>query len=148
MTAVRYLVMPSRRAVLLSVAVLLAGCSTGNSGDQRTVLDTDIDLEAGDYRAVEFELEEKRTVEFGASGFENTEIDILFLSREEFAAFSGGEAFEPLYTSGLAVSGGSAEDTVPAGEYVVVFDNTPRSEATPDGRSASGHVRVEILPAN
>jgi hypothetical protein len=46
------------------------------------------------YRAVEFELETERTVEFG---------------------MSDGEEFEPRYSSGLAVSGGWAEDTVPAG---------------------------------
>lgn len=125
----------------------VAGCSTLQDSDERTVIDADVELAAGDYRAVEFELEEERTVEFGMTGVENAERDVLFLSRSEFEAFAGGEEFEPRYTSGLAVSGGFAEDTATAGEYVVVFDNTDRGTATPDGR-VSGHARVEILPPN
>lgn len=138
--------MPSRRAVIASVAVLLAGCSAFQSSGERTVFDAGVDLAAGDYRTVEFELDTERTVEFGMSDIGNHEVDVLFMSREEFEAFSDGEEFEPRYSSGLAVSGGSAEDTVPAGEYAVVFDNTHRGEATPDGAAVSGQGRVVALP--
>jgi hypothetical protein len=138
--------MPSRRLVMSSIAVLLAGCSAPfQSDDKRTVLDSDIEIAADEYRTVEFELEEKREVEFGISDIENAEIDILFLSRTEFEAFAQRDEFESRYSSGVGVSGGFAEDTVPAGGYVVVFDNTDRSEATPDG-PVSGHARGKISP--
>lgn len=140
--------MPTRRAVISSVAVLLAGCSTLQDSTERTILDTDIELAAGEFRSVEFELQQQRAVEFGMSEIENAEVDILFMSRREFEAYTEGNEFEPRYTSGLAVSGGWAEDTAPAGEYVVVFDNTERGMATPNGDTISGHARVEILPAN
>lgn len=91
--------------------MFLAGCSAPfQSSDKRTILDSDIEIAAGEYRTVEFELEEQREVEFGMSEIENA-------------------------------------DTVPAGEFVVVFDNTDRSEATPDG-AVSGHARVELSPPN
>jgi hypothetical protein len=140
--------MPTRRTVISSVAVLLAGCSILQQSPGRTVLDADIELAAGEYRTVEFELQEQREVEFGISGIENAKVDILFMSPEQFEAYREGSKFEPRYSSGLGVSGGWAEETVPAGEYVVVFDNTERGAATPSGNAVSGHARVEILPAD
>lgn len=140
--------MPSRRAVIASLVVPVAGCLTLQYSEEQTVIDTDIELAAGEYRAVKFELEKERTVEFGMTGVNNAEVDILFMSLSEFEAFAEGDGFKPRYTSGRGVSGGSAEDTaVPAGEYVVVFDNTNRSTATPTGR-VDGHVRVVVLPPN
>jgi len=142
--------MLSRRAVVASLAGLVAGCSTLRGSEGRTLLDAGIVLAPSDYRDVEVELEQERTVEFEFATSEdgNVEIDILFLSRSEFDAFAEGEAFDAWPTSMQAVSGGFAERTVPAGEYVVVFDNSDRGTATPDGRTVRGNARVEVFPPN
>jgi hypothetical protein len=136
--------MPSRRTVMAALAVSLAGCSALRGSEGRTVFDADIDIDAGDYRAVEIELQEERTVVYGVTGIENGKVDILLLPRAEFDAFTRGEEFESWYSDGLGVSGGWAEATTPAGEYVVVFDNSERGTATPDGRTVSGHAEVEV----
>jgi len=138
--------MPSRRAVLAAVVASLAGCSALGGDEERTVLDADIELEPGEYRAAEFSVDQERTVGFGISEVEDAELDVLLLSGEEFDAYAEGSEYEPRYTSGLGVSGGFAEDTVPAGAYAVVFDNTDRGDAVPEGSTVSGHAEVRITP--
>ena len=138
--------MPSRRTVLSLLAVAVAGCSALGGDDERTVFDSDISLAPGEHRAVEFDLEAEREVEFGVSDVEGGELDVLFMPGSELGAYTDGEAFDYRYTSGLAISGGFSEDTVPAGAYAVVFDNTDRGEATPDGRTVSAHARVTTHP--
>lgn len=137
--------MPSRRAVLAAVAASLAGCSALGGDEERTVLDADIELGPGEYRAAEFELQEERTVVTSLSGNENGRIDILLLTRDGFDAFRRGEEFEAWYSDGTGgVTGGLAEATVPAGEYAVVFDNSERGSAEPDGNTVTGHAEVRI----
>ena len=138
--------MPSRRTVLSALSVAIAGCSALQDDDERTVFERDVTLDPGEYRAVEFDLADRREVVFGVSDVEDAELDVLFMQASEFAAFADGEAFDYRYTSGLSVSGGVSEDTVPAGAYAVVFDNTDRGEATPDGRTVSAHARVTTHP--
>lgn len=139
--------MPSRRTVMAALAVSLAGCSALRGGEGRTVFDADIDIEAGDYRAVEVELDEERTIVTSMSENENVGIDILLLTRDGFDAFTRGEEFEAWYSDGMeGVTGGVAEATVPAGEYVVVFDNSERATAKPDGRTVSGRAKVAVEP--
>ena len=138
--------MPSRRAYLSGLCVALAGCSALGGDDERTVFDSNITLGPGEHRAVEFDLEEEREVEFGVSDAEGGELDVLFVPESELPAYTDGEAFDYRHTSGLAVSDGFSEDTVPTGAYAVVFDNTDRGEATPDGRTITCQARVTTHP--
>jgi len=137
--------MPSRRTVLSLLAIAVAGCSAFQD-DDRIVFESDITLDPGEYHAVEFDVEKQREVVFELSKDGETELDMLFMPESEFAAYDDGEAFDYRHTSGLAVTGGFSEDTVPAGSYAVVFDNTDRGEATPDGQTVSGHAQVTTNP--
>lgn len=139
--------MPSRRSVIAGLPMVIAGCTVFGR-DSEQVFDEQISLSPGAYRAVEFEIEAERSVTFGFSGDTDAKLDILFLPREEFAAYERGDDFEYRYTSGLDVSGGYAEDErVPAGQYAVVFDNTDRGEATPS-RQINGRAEVALEPPN
>lgn len=126
---------------------MITGCTVFGRGSEQ-VFDEAISLPRGEYRAVEFEVQSDQSVSFGFSGDEDAKLDIFFLPREEFAAYERGDDFEYRYTSGLDVSGGYAEDErVPAGQYVVVYDNTDRGEATPS-RQIDGRAEVALEPSN
>ncbi|QLD90638.1 hypothetical protein HWV07_16965 [Natronomonas salina] len=140
-------VMPSRRSVIAALPMVIAGCTVFGQGSEQ-IFDEDISLSPGEYRAVEFDIEAERSVSFGFSGDDDATLDILFLPHEEFAAYERGDDFEYRYTSGLDVSDGYAEDeNVPAGRYVVVFDNTDRGEATPS-RQIDGRAEVSLEASN
>lgn len=139
--------MPSRRSVIAALPTMITGCTVFGRGSEQ-VFDEAISLPRGEYRAVEFEVQSDQSVSFGFSGDEDAKLDILFLPREEFAAYQRGDDFEYRYTSGLDVSGGYAEDeNVSAGQYVVVFDNTDRGEATPS-RQIDGRAEVSLETSN
>lgn len=139
--------MPFRRSVIASVPMVIAGCVGFGRGSEQ-IFDEAITLPPEEYRAVEFEMQTERSVSFGISGGDGAKLDVFFLPDEEFAAYERGDDFEYRYTSGLGVSGGVAEDeNVPAGEYVVVFDNTDRGEAVPS-QQINCRATVSLEPSN
>ncbi len=87
--------MPSRRAVIALLSVPVAGCSALQGDDERTVFESDIALDPGEYRAVEFELEERREVVFGISEVEDR-------SSEQLPEQRALGAVEPFEKGGLA----------------------------------------------
>lgn len=138
-----------RRTFLASSLTLLAGCSVFDPDAERTLFDEEIHLEPGEYRAVEFELRKERSVAFGFSSSQDTELDLLFVDQRNFEAYERGTDFAYRYTSGLGVSGGRSEDSaVPEGKYVVIFDNTGRGDASPKGETVSGRGWVVHQPSN
>jgi len=136
-----------RRSVIAAVPALLVGCSIHGGGSEQ-LLDEEIHLSSGEYRAFEFEIQTERSVSFGFRGDGETNLDIFFLPHNEFAAYERGDEFEYRYTSGLDVAGGFTEDeNVDPGSYVVVFDNTDRGEAVPS-QPVSGRVEVTVEPTS
>jgi hypothetical protein len=143
--------MPSatRRGALAALSTaLLAGCSVPRLGPGRTVFSRDVRIPPGEFHGVPFALDAERTVRFGIEVETGPNVDVFLLGDDAYAAYRDGRDFEYRWASGLDVASGFAEDSaVPAGEYAVVYDNTDRGDATPDGRPVVGHATVAVEPA-
>ena len=135
--------MQSRRAFLVTglagASVALAGCnesSGGNGGNGgsswETVADDTRQVPEDNYYAKAFELNRNATVQVDATVRQGPAIDIVTMPRSEFQEFEAGNRFQ--YGPSLSMldsTGGQVSDSLESGQYVVLFDNTNRLEASP-----------------
>lgn len=137
----------TRRTAVVAGASLFAGCAAVARKvahpNRRYVVDRTVSVPAGEFRRWAFELGREREVEFGASVASGPAVDVYLLTAAAFENYRAGEAFDARYTSGLGVTDGFAEDTLPAGAYVVVLDNTGRGEG-PGDADVRADVRVVV----
>jgi hypothetical protein len=76
---------------------------------------------------------------------EGPAIDVLVLSESEYTYFERDERYEVWHEPSMRDSTGHASyATLPAGDYLVVFDNTGRSSAAPGGVFSDDNARVDI----
>jgi hypothetical protein len=148
---------PSRRAVLgavgTGVAAAVAGCTAGAAPDpdatDGALLDTTAEVDPDRYGSFRFELPGERwvTVEAALSDRsldvkqDGPAVDVVVMTAGQFARFRDGGPFDyrPAVSMPDVVTGG-VSGTLPAGEYVLVVDN---SDAGPS-RPGSDAVRAVV----
>lgn len=147
--------MARRRAVIRTTGVgffgALAGCSSesnpfgSNSDSTQEVIDASDTVAEGRYLIWKFSLPSDALVELDVTVQSGPHLDIVFTGQEMLQDFEDGNNIE--YRSELSLvnsTGGRNSGDVPAGDYVVIVDNSDRLEARPPENFEDDPARVEV----
>lgn len=151
-----------RRTILGAVGggiAALAGCTAdaAPSADGTTLLDTTAEVDPGRYDSFRFELPGERWVTTEAALSDRSldvkrdgpGVDVVVMTAGAFARFSDGGPFEFRPTVSMPdVVNGSVSGTLPAGEYVLVVDNSDVGDGSPDGSDVPAVVDLSITAAS
>ena len=137
----------------------LAGCAGGGPSSRSPATELvggTLRVPPGAYESVEFSLDGERWVTVGAAlsdrpvdvKRDGPAVDVFVVGPDAAARYRAGEPFE--YLRGVSMPDvvvGEVSATVPAGEYELLVDNTPRGAGAPDGSGVDAVVDVEVTAA-
>jgi|GEM_PF-5079791 len=153
----------SRRALLGSVGVALAGALAGCTADAdqqpetKTVVDETARVERGQYATFEFQFDEPqwttvranlsdRSVDVKTDG---PAVDVVVMTAAQYEKHQNHGAFE--YVGGVSMPGmvnGEVSATLEGGSYVALVDNTANGDAKPGTDGGTSVVDLQITTSD
>lgn len=122
----------------------LAGCATVSGGGPQ--IDRTVRINEGSYARFSFEIDTTATFEYTVDVTEGSPIDVLLLPENQLLAFEFRDRWSP-HVDGTVAGTRQADRslTLPAGEWVLVLDNSDRWETTPpaDYRNTQANVALQ-----
>lgn len=143
----------SRRQLLVAsagICAAVAGCSSrAQSGDDEAtreqVLDESITVPEDEYWYGTFEVAQSRRLQYEFVVREGPAIDMWLMEDAEFDRYQANDRFTYAESASAPDSTGTTVDAeLPAGEYVLVADNTETGDAAPPTNFDDDVARIDI----